>query len=109
MAFDSGFLDKRAKVARPSFVRGEFGRNSRRTEWEPIGTIWVNLKYTKGMNALTAGMIEAYDVVMIRCRFYPFITRDCRMTISGKTYEIDTLNADREANTIQITAHEVRE
>ena len=61
------------------------------------------------MNALTAGMIEAYDVVMIRCRFYPFITRDCRMTISGKTYEIDTLNADREANTIQITAHEVRE
>ena len=54
-------------------------------------------------------MIEAYDVVMIRCRFYPFITRDCRMTISGKTYEIDTLNADREANTIQITAHEVRE
>jgi hypothetical protein len=40
-------------------------------------------------------------------RWNNIVTRDSRLQCDGVTYQIQSLHADRQANTIQITATEI--
>lgn len=88
---------------------GKSGRGSGGVKYKCRCTVWGGLTYSRGMKAMREGALEAYDVVMVRMDFYPFIDRDCRLTCDGKTYQILQLNSDQQKNEIQITAQETNE
>jgi SPP1 family predicted phage head-tail adaptor len=45
--------------------------------------------------------------MMIRMRWNNIVKRDSRLQYDGVTYQIQSLHADRQENTIQITATEI--
>lgn len=100
-------MDARVKVlARGVTTDGEFGRNG--GEFREVATIWANVTFVKGVQALREGAYDAYDTKMVRCRFHDYLTRECRLQIDGVTYKIDSLNADKRANTMQLVVTELQ-
>jgi SPP1 family predicted phage head-tail adaptor len=77
------------------------------TSYQPADTVWADITWNKGVKALREGAMDAYDTVMIRMRWNNIVTRDSRLQCDGVTYQIQSLHADRQANTIQITATEI--
>lgn len=85
------------------------GRGSGGVKYKCCGTVWGGVSYSKGIKAMREGVLEAYDVVMVRMDFHPLVDKDCRLTCEGKTYQVIQLNGDRQKNEIQITAQETNE
>ena len=77
------------------------------TDYEPVAEVWAEVTWSKGVKALREGALDAYDTVLIRMRYNDVVTRDSRLQYGGVTYQIQSLHADRQANTIQITATEI--
>ena len=65
------------------------------------------MTWKKGQKALNEGALDAYDTVLIRMRYNNVVTRDSRLQSGGVTYQIQSLHADKQENTIQITAMEI--
>lgn len=83
------------------------GRNSSRYEYETVCCLWASVKWTKGMKAMQAGALDAYDTVMIRTRWSSELTRDKFIEHDGTMYQITSYHADKRANEIQIVAVEM--
>ena len=108
MAYSSGMLNKRITIAkRTEAVAGKSGRDSAGIKYEIIGTFWAGEDFNKGVKSLRNGAVEAYNVVMFRMRYHECINRWCLIQYNGTWYEIESCNEDQQANTIQITAHEM--
>ena len=108
MAYSSGLLDSRAEILqRNKQTAGSRGRGSNEPTYTNAGTVWANVKWTKGMRPLQEGALEAYDVVMIRMRWNSLVDHDCRIRCGGKVYQIIQLNEDKRDNQIQVIAQEV--
>lgn len=106
MAYNSGMLNKRVTVLnRTTSTAGQFGMKS--GEFVPVATIWAAVDFTHGVKAMREGALDAYDTVMIRCRYTDKLNRSSRIEYDNKTYQIQSFNADKVANTIQITAMEM--
>ena len=82
----------------------EFGAT---TEYEQVACVHANLTWKKGQKALNEGALDAQDTVMFRMRWNSIVTRDSRLQCEGVTYQIQSLHADRQENTLQITATEI--
>ena len=78
-----------------------------KTEYEQVACVHANMTWNKGVKSLREGALDAYDTVMFRMRWNNIITRDCLLECEGVTYQIQSLHADRRANTLQITATEI--
>ena len=78
-----------------------------KTEYEQVACVHANLTWKKGQKALNEGALDNVDTVMFRMRWNNIITRDCRLQCEGVTYQIQSLHADRQENTLQITATEI--
>ena len=78
-----------------------------KTEYEQVACVHANLTWKKGQKALNEGALDNVDTVMFRMRWNNIITRDCLLECEGVTYQIQSLHADRQENTIQITATEI--
>ena len=103
MAYTSGLLKYRVKILNKQVASG-FGET---TSYQPAATVWADVTWSKGAKALRDGALDAYDTVLIRMRYNDVVTRDSRLQHGGVTYQIQSLHADRQENTIQITATEV--
>lgn len=105
MPYSSDLLNKRVAILTPTEAT-TFGAT---TTYERTACVWASVTWTKGMKAMHEGALDAYDVVMVRMRYNAAVTRYCRLEVpsEGKTYQILTLNADRQDNTLQITAQEI--
>ena len=103
MAYTSGLLKYRVKILNKQVASG-FGET---TSFQPAATVWADVTWSKGAKALREGALDAYDTVLIRMRYNDVVTRDSRLQHGGVTYQIQSLHADRQENTIQITATEV--
>lgn len=77
------------------------------TEYEDAGCVWANVTWSKGVKALHEGALDAYDTVLIRMRWNTLVNRESQLVYDGVTYQIMSLHADRQDNTIQITATEI--
>ena len=77
------------------------------TSFQPAATVWADVTWKKGQKALNEGVLDAQDTVLIRMRYNTIVTRDSRLQCNGVTYQIQSLHADRQDNTIQITATEI--
>ena len=109
MAYSSGMLEYRVQVARrvtdPARTFGDRGATG--GKYEILGTFNMAENFNKGMKSLREGALDAYDTVMFRMRWNPFVSRDSQLQYEGVTYQIMSFHADKMANTIQITAQEL--
>ena len=103
MPYSSDILRYRVTILNKQLASG-FGET---TSYQPAATVWADLTWNKGVKALREGALDAYDTVLIRMRYNDVVTRDSRLQHGGVTYQIQSLHADRQANTIQITATEI--
>ena len=103
MAYTSGLLKYRVTVLNKQ-TTADFGGT---TKYVAAGTLWADITWTKGTKSLHEGALDAYDTVMVRMRWNGLVTRDSRLEHGGVVYQIQSFHADRQANTIQITATEI--
>lgn len=95
----------RVKILNKQVATG-FGET---TDYELAATVWADITWKKGQKALNEGVLDNQDTVLIRMRYNNTVTRDSRLEHEGVTYQIQSLHADRQDNTIQITATEVND
>ena len=106
--YDAGMRSKRITIARRSETTGgQFSQRSAGQKYEVVGTFWAAEDFNKGTKSLREGAVDAYDTVMFRMNWYPGIDRWCIIRYDGTWYQIKSFNANRQANTIQITAQEM--
>lgn len=77
------------------------------TRYEPACTVWADVTWSKGVKSLREGSLDAYDTVLIRMRWNNIVTRESQLECEGKTYQIQSLHADKQENIVQITATEM--
>lgn len=105
MGYSAGLLNSRVTILNkvdPS--QQGFGETTR---YEAAACVWANVTWKKGQRALNEGAMDSQDTVMIRMRYNTVVSRDSRLEHDGTTYQIQSLHADRQDNTIQITATEI--
>ena len=103
MAYSTGILKHRVTILNKQVASG-FGET---TSFQPAATVWADVTWKKGQKALNEGVLDSQDTVLIRMRYNSIVTRDSRLQADGVTYQIQSLHADRQENTIQITATEI--
>ena len=108
MAYPTGMMNKRVTIAR----RHEgsditFGGSTTVTTYEILGTFWAAEDFNRGVKSLREGSYDAYETVMFRMRYNKDIDRWCLIQYQNKWYQIQSLNASHQDNTIQITAVEM--
>jgi SPP1 family predicted phage head-tail adaptor len=77
------------------------------TSYQPAVTVWADITWKKGQKALNEGVLDNQDTVLIRMRYNSIVMRDSRLEHDGVMYQIQSLHANRQENTIQITATEI--
>ena len=103
MAYTSGLLKYRVTILNKQVATG-FGETN---SYQSAATVWADLTWLKGAKRLAEASLDAMDTVMIRMRWNNIVTRDSRLQCDGVTYQIQSLHADHQDNTIQITATEI--
>lgn len=107
MGYSSGLLKDRVTILnRKKAVMGKHGLDSSGIGWEESGTVWASVEWAKGKQAMNAGSIDVYGVVMVRMRWNSIINERSKIRHNGKEYVVlgDTFHADKQANTIQFHA-----
>lgn len=105
MGYSSGMLKHRVEILNkkdPSELA--FGETNK---YELEGCVWADITWKKGAKALREGSLDDFDTVMIRMRWNNIVTRESLLKHENTTYLIQSLHADRQDNTIQITATEM--
>lgn len=107
MAYSTGLLKDRVNILnRKEAQQGKFGLDSTGIEFEPAGTVWAEVTWAKGKQAMNVGALDVYGVIMVRMRWNSIVNDRSRVMYDGKTYQIlgDTFHAQRQDNTIQFHA-----
>ena len=88
---------------------GRFGLDTAGIEFEPAKTVWAEVTWAKGKQAMNAGALDVYGIIMVRMRYNTIVSERSRIVHDGKTYQIlgDTFHAQRQDNTIQFQAQQV--
>ena len=107
MAYSTGILRNRVTILnRKEAQQGKFGLDSSGVEFETAGTVWAEVTWAKGKQAMNVGALDVYGVIMVRMRYNTIVNDRSRVMYDGKTYQIlgDTFHAHRQDNTIQFHA-----
>ena len=107
MAYSSGILRNRVTILnRTEAQQGKFGLDSSGVEFETAGTVWAEVTWVRGKQAMNVGALDVYGVIMVRMRWNSIVNDRSRVQYDGKTYQIlgDTFHAQRQDNTIQFHA-----
>ena len=78
-----------------------------KVKYEAVGSVHAGITWKKGQKALNECSLDAQDTVMFRMRWNNIVTRFSLLECEGVTYQIQSLHADRQDDTIQITATEM--
>lgn len=107
MAYSTGIMNRRVAImTRSTSDNGTFGRNSAGQSYAYAATVWAAVDFNRGTKAMREGAYDGYDRVMFRMRWNSTVDRSSMLVWDGRTYQIESFNADRYQNTIQITAVE---
>ena len=107
MAYSTGILRNRVTILnRTEAQQGKFGLDSSGVEFETAGTVWAEVTWVRGKQAMNVGALDVYGVIMVRMRYNTIVNDRSRIMYEGKTYQIlgDTFHAQRQDNTIQFHA-----
>lgn len=111
MSYPRGFLrDRIAILNRTTPTDGRNARDSAGIGWQTAATVWANVDWSRGKQAMNAGAIDAYAIIIVRTDCHPFINERSRIQHDGKTYQIlaDTFHPDRHQNQLQFHAQQVQ-
>jgi len=103
MGYSSGLRNHRVTIMNKVVATG-FGETTR---YEPVACVWSSFTWNKGVKSLREGALDAYDTVLFRMNWNDKVTRDSQLVCDGKTYQIQSLNGDKQSNQLQITATEI--
>ena len=107
MAYSTGMLKDRILIYKKAAnVDTKYGRNSGGVSYEVISGFWANVTWTKGVKAMREGALDAYDTIMVRMRWHPYINYDCIIVHDDKAYAITSLHQSKSENTIQMVCVE---
>ena len=98
----AGKLSERVAILAPHVTRAESGEQL--TEYKEVKTIWANVVFQRGSQALSMGEVFLNRSVVITIRNNSVITDRCRLRWDGKTYAIESLNRSVHDGSITITA-----
>jgi SPP1 family predicted phage head-tail adaptor len=107
MAYSTGILRNRVTILnRTEAQQGKFGLDSSGVDFETAGTVWAEVTWVRGKQAMNVGALDVYGVIMVRMRYNTIVNDRSRIMYEGKTYQIlgDTFHAQRQDNTIQFHA-----
>ena len=107
MAYSTDILKDRVTILnRKEAQQGKFGLDSSGVEFETAGTVWAEVTWVRGKQAMNVGALDVYGVIMVRMRYNTIVNDRSRIMYDGKTYQIlgDTFHAQRQDNTIQFHA-----
>ena len=107
MSYSTGMLNKRIQIYQRAEEQGSTFGKSGQPKYQLLGPFWANETFSKGVKALHEGALDAYDTVMFRLRYHECIDRWCVIRYDGKWYQINSFNASKQDNQIQITATEM--
>lgn len=107
MAYSTSMLKDRIDILNQSpAVETPFGKKA--GSWEVAATVSAAVDWVRGVKTMRQGTLDAYDVIMVRCRYTPTFTRDSRIRYNDKVYRIESgFHADKQANTIQAVCLEL--
>jgi len=103
MAYQAGFRNHRVTI-RNKVVATSFGET---TEYQDVKTVWAAKTWKTGAKALREGALDAYDKVLFRMDWNDIVRRDSLLVCDGKTYQVLSLEGDRQRNEIEILAQEL--
>lgn len=110
MAYTSGILKHRVTIlTRDEATASKWGKDGDGVTWKEAATVWASVDWVRGKQAMNAGSLDIYAVVIVRMRWNSVITERSRIVYDGKTYQVlgDTFHPDRQANTIQFHAQQI--
>ena len=77
------------------------------TSYQDVGCVHARKVWKSGNKVLRESVLDAIDVVIFRMRWNNIVTRDSLLVCNGKTYQILSLEGDRQENQIEIKAQEI--
>ena len=103
MGYSSGYLHNIVTI-RNKVVATGFGET---ISWQDAGCVHARKVWKSGNKVLRESALDAIDVVIFRMRWNNIVTRDSLLVCDGKTYQILSLEGDRQENQIEIKAQEI--
>ena len=107
MAYSTDILTEEITIQnRKEAEQGRFGLDSAGIAWATSCKDLADVSSAKGKQALNAGAIDAYAVVLVRMRYNPNINMRSRIIHDGQKYAIipETFHANYHKNEIQFNA-----
>jgi head-tail adaptor len=103
MAYSAGFRNERVTIRNKVSATG-FGDTA---AYQDVLTVWAAKTWKHGAKALQEGALDSYDKVLFRMLWNCVVRRDSLLVCEGKTYQILSLEGNRQRNEIEILAQEV--
>lgn len=98
----AGKLSERVGILAPEVTRNEFGEQV--TTYKNIKTIWANVIFQRGTQALVMGEVYLNRSITVTMRNNSLVHDRCRLQWDGKTYGIDSFNRSAHDGSITIVA-----
>ena len=103
MAYSTGFLNKRIKIAIRAEQQGsEFGKSGQ-PKYRILGTFWANAAYLKGIKKIEEGSLDSLVDKIFRMRYNHCVDEWCLVQYQGKWYNLTSCNGDEQKNEMQLT------
>lgn len=103
MTYESGYLKDIVTILNKVVTTG-FGET---TTYKEMCKVHARKVWKSGNKVLRESTLDAIDVVIFRMRWNNIVHRDSLLVCGGKTYQILSLEGDRQENQLEIKAQEV--
>lgn len=103
MTYESGYLKDIVTILNKVVATG-FGET---TTYKEVCKVHARKVWKSGNKVLRESTLDAIDVVIFRMRWNNIVRRDSLLVCGGKTYQILSLEGDRQENQLEIKAQEV--
>ena len=107
--FSSSILNRRVVILQPVLKESEFGFDSATPAYRKAYLVWANVRYVKGVRAMSNGDMVSYNTQLIKMRYYGDIANDWIGSYQGQRYAITSINGDERANELQLTVQQLPE
>lgn len=97
---NAGSLTDRVVLLEQTVRVGQYGE--RVQEWREWARCWARVTFRKGQRALEGGDVWLPRTVVVKLRWRAGVSERMRVVHDGRTYGIDSLNAQRSEGEIQL-------
>ena len=108
MGYGAGILTHRIGIFNRVAAEDDiYGLDSSGVVYDPLGELWANVTFNKGVKAMREGAMDAYDYIMVRTRYTDKVRRDSVLLHDSRYWRIESFHADYREDKIQMTCVEM--